>query len=308
MNAFRTPVVCLSAAVLFLSVSLAAQQPHSVAPSAQSAPLASSTLPPVLDQGARLNPNKIALLHWYLGNTVTRFKVGSQPYGLCFDGANIWSANYGDGTVSKIRASDGANLGTFQTSLGAPYGVTFDGANIWVSDGSDYGTSVAKLRASDGKNLGTFKVGQSPGWMAFDGQHIWVPNGFNGTVTELSEDGKTLGTFPAGTSAVAAAFDGENVWITNNGDGTVTKLRASDGKLVGTYSVGHGALGIAFDGANMWIANRGDGTVSELRASDGSVVGTYPYPIVDMVSRTTAPTCGFPETTTCTSCGQETDR
>ncbi len=55
-----------------------------------------------------LNPLKIALLHWYVINTAAPFPVGSQPYGVAFDGANIWSANYGDGTVTKLHASDGA--------------------------------------------------------------------------------------------------------------------------------------------------------------------------------------------------------
>jgi len=52
---------------------------------------------------------------------------------VAFDGANIWVTNWGDGTVSKLRASDGANLGTFAVG-GDPNGVAFDGANIWVTN------------------------------------------------------------------------------------------------------------------------------------------------------------------------------
>jgi DNA-binding beta-propeller fold protein YncE len=60
------------------------------------------------------NPLKVALLKWYKANTVpTQFAVGQQPYGLAFDGANIWAANFADNTVSKVQASDGAVLGTF---------------------------------------------------------------------------------------------------------------------------------------------------------------------------------------------------
>ena len=39
--------------------------------------------------------------------------MGSEPYGIAFDGANIWVANYGSNNVTKLRASDGAVLGTF---------------------------------------------------------------------------------------------------------------------------------------------------------------------------------------------------
>src|SRR5579863_9545076 len=73
-----------------------AQQPRGPKGS-DSAMLNKPTLPPILDQGAHLNPLKIALLHWYLADAATFFTVGSQPDGVAFDGANIWTANYGDG-------------------------------------------------------------------------------------------------------------------------------------------------------------------------------------------------------------------
>src|SRR5580704_9274295 len=129
-----------------------------------------------------VNPLQVALLRWYRANTTTTLKVGSQPYGVAFDGANIWTANFGDGTITKLRANDGEVLGNFNVG-GAPYGVTFDGANIWVSN---LGGWVSKLRASDGKVVGTFAVGANPGWMAFDGEDIWVttaPTQGNGNVS-----------------------------------------------------------------------------------------------------------------------------
>ena len=52
---------------------------------------------------------------------------------MAFDGANIWVTNGADDTVSKLQASDGANLGTFPVG-DAPVGVAFDGANIWVAN------------------------------------------------------------------------------------------------------------------------------------------------------------------------------
>src|ERR1039457_2020996 len=63
-----------------------------------------------------VNPLKVALLRWYKANTVfTMFPVGNQPYGIAFDGASIWTANSGDNTVTKLRASDGTVLGTFSS-------------------------------------------------------------------------------------------------------------------------------------------------------------------------------------------------
>ena len=99
------------------------------------------------------NPLKIALLKWYAANLATSFKVGQNPYAVAFDGANVWVTNNGDSTLSKLRASDGANLGTFNVGPN-PMGMAFDGANIWVVN--SFHNTVTKLRASDGKVLGTF--------------------------------------------------------------------------------------------------------------------------------------------------------
>ena len=77
------------------------------------------------------NPNQIAILHWYGANVTTAFGVGVAPGGLAFDGANIWVANLASGTVTRLRASDGATLGTFPAGP-RPGSVAFDGANIYV--------------------------------------------------------------------------------------------------------------------------------------------------------------------------------
>jgi DNA-binding beta-propeller fold protein YncE len=91
-----------------------------------------------------VNPLKLALLRWYKANTVyTMFPVGKEPIGIAFDGANIWTANWSDGTVTKLQANDGTVLGTFPSGGAEPYGVTFDGANIWApSEGSNSVTTI----------------------------------------------------------------------------------------------------------------------------------------------------------------------
>ena len=90
-------------------------------------------------------------------NLTTTFPCGSLARDVAFDGANIWVANVDGRSVTKLRANDGALLGTF-TLEGRPYGVAFDGANIWVAINSS--DKITKLRASDGALLGTFTVGE----------------------------------------------------------------------------------------------------------------------------------------------------
>jgi len=93
--------------------------------------------------GLGYNPSQIALLSWYgVSQAGNSFAAGVWPTAICFDGASIWVANEGSDDVTKLRASDGANLGTYAAGNG-PSGICFDGASIWVAnEGSD---DVTKL-------------------------------------------------------------------------------------------------------------------------------------------------------------------
>jgi hypothetical protein len=265
------------------------------------------------------NPLQVALLRWYPANLTTQFTMTAPPYGITFDGSNIW-VSIGDGTLTKVRASDGTILGNFSAGLGSGAGLMcFDGANVWVtsyynnavvkmraSDGAILGTfpahqayalafdgtniwvvnhfdnTVTKLRASDGANLGTFAVGSQPIGVTFDGANIWVMNSYSSSVTELrASDGTTLGTFSIGGQPVFAAFDGANIWVASDATNSVTKMRVSDGTILGTFPTGQTPQGVAYDGVNIWVANFTDSSVTKLRASDGANLGTFPTGAAD---------------------------
>jgi hypothetical protein len=53
------------------------------------------------------NSQQIATLHWYAANQTTAFRVGTFPFGVAFDGANVWVVNGGDNNVEKLRARRG---------------------------------------------------------------------------------------------------------------------------------------------------------------------------------------------------------
>jgi hypothetical protein len=85
------------------------------------------------------------------GAVVGTYPAGTGPNGIAFDGTNIWITDQvcacapgmtsgctscPPGTVTKLSASDGANLGTF--FVGArPQWLTHDGTYLWVTNGSD---------------------------------------------------------------------------------------------------------------------------------------------------------------------------
>ena len=95
------------------------------------------------------SPEQIAMLRWYEANELgITYSTGNTPYGICFDGTNIWVANYDDNTVTKRRVSDGSLVGTYSVGVNPRY-LCFDGVNIWVANSNASPGTVTKLKASD---------------------------------------------------------------------------------------------------------------------------------------------------------------
>jgi hypothetical protein len=160
------------------------------------------------------NPLQVALLQWNKQDQPPAFGVYgygiSNPTAVAFDGANIWvpdESEVNGYNVTKLRAYDGANLGTFAVGTFPTGGMAFGGTSVWVAN---YGSNnVTKLRASDGKTLGTFAVGLAPDGLAFDGANIWVANCQSSNISKVrASDGKTLGTFSADRAPLALPMTG----------------------------------------------------------------------------------------------------
>jgi len=84
----------------------------------------------------------------------------------------------------KLRASDGALLGTFPSGS-APSCIVYDGSNIWATNWDS--NTVTKIRASDGVTLGTYPTGSLPTGVGFDGANIWVANAVDDTVMKFEK-------------------------------------------------------------------------------------------------------------------------
>jgi DNA-binding beta-propeller fold protein YncE len=149
------------------------------------------------------------------------FTLGGLPIAAAFDGVNVWVTSYSGGTVTKLRASDGAIAATYTLGTGVPnlLGIAFDGANMWIADRSS--SDITKLRASDGAVLGTFALPLGPYGVAFDGWNIWVTGA--SAVSELRADGKRIGDFFFKNTA-GIAFDGANIWVATTFDSALNKL------------------------------------------------------------------------------------
>jgi YVTN family beta-propeller protein len=218
-----------------------------------------------------ISDNTIARLRASDGAILGTFAVGKDPRGVALEGDNIWVTDFGDNTVRKLRSSDGSALGLYHVGS-RPNGIAFDGANIWVANSGS--NDVMKLRPNDGVVLADVAVGASPYAIAFDGVNIWITNQRSDNVTKVdARTNAVLGAFPVGAAPMGITFDGTNIWVTNEGSNSVTQVRASDGQGLKSFPVGMAPRDVAFDGVNIWVANNSSDTVTKLRASDGTLQG-----------------------------------
>jgi len=187
--------------------------------------------------------------------TTVSSTLGSSPQGIAFDGARIWTANPGGGSVSIVTLNP-VSVTTVPTGT-LPFGILYDGSNMWVTD---QGGNLFKLD-SNGAIIQTVPVGTFPRFPVFDGTNIWVPNLTASSVTVVrASTGTVLATLTGNGLAgpVAAAFDGERILVTNlsgTGGNSVSLWNATDLSPLGSVSTGSstGPAGACSDGLNFWI-------------------------------------------------------
>jgi DNA-binding beta-propeller fold protein YncE len=151
---------------------------------------------------------------WSVTNLTTGFHA---PYGVLFDGSNIWVTDHDASTLLKLDPSGGI-LQTVNVAFG-PVVAAFDGTNIWVPGSND--NTVTVVRAATGAVLArlTFNGLSFPTQAAFDGQRILVTNNGGDNVSLWrAADLTPLGNPSAGTNTnpFGACSDGTYFWITLN--------------------------------------------------------------------------------------------
>jgi DNA-binding beta-propeller fold protein YncE len=189
--------------------------------------------------------------------TTASSSLGNRPYGIAFDGTNLWTANFG-GSVSIITPQSPYTVITKTTGFNTPIGILYDGAHIWVTDF----TAGTLLKLDPGGNiLQTVTVGVNPYFPVFDGANIWVPNfGSNSITVVQASTGNVVATIIANASnqlngPTSASFDGERVLVTNLNGSTVTVFKAADLSFITNVTTGPATspFDACSDGINFWI-------------------------------------------------------
>ena len=119
-------------------------------------------------------------------NGVTTSLPVSQPFGLAYDGVNMWvsyrgPSGTGPGGVVKLLGTSGAYSATYGgcTTSGGTGTLVFDGAYLWEAGGY---SGICKYKSSlFAGTLGLVarysSAGMSVNQVAFDGANIWASMG-----------------------------------------------------------------------------------------------------------------------------------
>ena len=222
------------------------------------------------EQGVnRISDKQIAMLAWYDDpGRAAEIPVGENPYGIAFDGTNIYVTNFDGDTVSVIDPTTNTVIGSPIPVGDGPEGIAFDGTNIYVANPSDStgDDSVSVIDPATKTVTDTIRFGDFPIGIAFNGTNIYVTNYLGYTVSVIDPNTNTVtATIPVGEGPKGIVFDGTNLYVTNTRDDTVSVIDPNTNTVIGSpIPVGDGPRGIVFDGTNLYVANGGDDTVTKL--------------------------------------------
>ena len=225
-----------------------------------------------MDQSLKRGSQRAVAKKWFTPQTVnslTLTTVGGNPFGVEFDGTDLWVASF-DGTVTRVRPSDGKVLDTWTGATSANAIVAAMG-RIFVTGDLPSGTlyMIDPTQPAGAVTTLTSSLGSGPSGIAFDGSRIWTANTpSGGSVSIVTLNPISVTTVTTGFSNPhGILYDGANIWVTNSSAGTLLKLN-SDGTIAQTINVGSSPRHPVFDGTNIWVPNEGTNSLSVVRVKD----------------------------------------
>lgn len=211
--------------------------------------------------------------------------VGVSPIDVRFDGADLWVSSADEGSVSRVRASDGRLLETW-TGMVSVKPILIAMGRVFVGRANDPGFlyRIDPSQPAGVPELIATNLGTNPRGLAFDGARIWAANdgiGGGGSSISIITPGNalpwTVTTVPTDAGYVMKVlYDGADIWVTNTtspNNGHLLRLNAA-GSVVQNVAVGRNPDGLMSDGTNLWVANYGSNSVSVVRASTGTLLAT----------------------------------
>jgi hypothetical protein len=224
-----------------------------------------------LDQSLKRGSRRAALGQWYTPTSLSPTAltiVGTNPVGVASDGADLWVANLGSGSVSRVQASDGRLLDGLPNATSA-VAVLIANGRVYVvgSNGSLY---IINPKVTPGAvGLLTSSLGPTPNGIAFDGHYVWTSN-----LTSISRVDPNTASVSSGnvglTNPYGMLYDGQDLWVTDRTEDMLKRVNKSNGLVSINIAVGDEPQHPVFDGMNIWVPNRDSDSVTVVRVKDAS--------------------------------------
>jgi len=230
-----------------------------------------------MDQSLKRGSRRASLRQWWTPTSpdgLALTTVGIVPALVESDGADLWVPNNGDGTVSRVRASDGKLLETW-TAATSGVGVLVAKGRIFVTGNTTPGKlyQIDPTQTAGAVTMLTSSLGSMPAGIVFDGARIWTANQ-SGSISIVTLNPLAVATVTMGFSGpVGIIFDGANIWVTDRGDNSLKKLDSA-GNISQTVTMGDSPAFPVFDGTNIWVSCLNSNSVTVVRASTGIVLAT----------------------------------
>ena len=230
-----------------------------------------------LDQSLKRGSSRAALGQWAIPTSVPatgKTVVGTNPDFLKSDGEDVWVANHGSGTVSRVHASDGKLLGTWTGAVSA-VDVLIARGLVWViADTSPGAIYVIDPTQPPGPVVTlTSMLPNGPRSIAFDGFFLWASSGAGGSsISKVNPNSGAVTTFTGFQFATGIIYDGTNIWVTDAN--AIKKIDKTNAAVLLTVAVGNSPVVPIFDGANIWSASFTEDSVTVFKASTGTVFAT----------------------------------
>jgi hypothetical protein len=241
-----------------------------------------------LNQSLARSSRRAALGQWWTttpiwGSAVTT--VGGDPLLVACDGQDVWTANSGDSSVSRVRASDGRLLETWTGAVGA-FGVLPAMGRIFVTGTTQEETLAGRLYVLDpsqpaGKvTLAAGPLPGSPRALAFDGANLWLAATVNFTDSASLIIVHPGASYPWSFETVTLnvedpfgiVFDGQNIWFADSSSVSLKKVDSA-GTVLQEVPLTTGPDYLVFDGTNLWVDSVA-GTLTVVSASTGAILAT----------------------------------
>jgi DNA-binding beta-propeller fold protein YncE len=188
--------------------------------------------------------------------------VGPDPLLLAVASGRIWTANLGDGTLSRVDPS--SNEAT-TVRPGEVVGIASDARDLWVARD---GNVVARLDGETGDEMASFVLGPKPlfelrdaGFLGVGRESVWL------TVPQLGEPdephslwrldqetGEVRSRLPLGRDVLPPLVDDRYVWIIAMGERTLTRVDQRSGEAA-DVPVGPLPLALAAGAGSLWVGH-----------------------------------------------------